>query len=72
MVWTVNHPDHMMEVYIYVIRWWALTCRLTSGPQAVRWGVDVILTDVTQTWLDLRGALYCTRHHLILGIAHAL
>jgi len=38
MVWTVNHPDHMME--------------------AVRWGVDVILTDVTKTWLDLRGALY--------------
>jgi len=25
--------------------------------EAVRWGIDVILTDVTQTWLDLRGAL---------------
>ncbi|THH27820.1 hypothetical protein EUX98_g6356 [Antrodiella citrinella] len=25
--------------------------------EAVRWGVDVILTDVTQTWLDLRQAL---------------
>ncbi|KAI0921195.1 hypothetical protein AcW2_006246 [Taiwanofungus camphoratus] len=25
--------------------------------EAVRWGVDVILTDVTQTWLDLRSAL---------------
>ena len=26
--------------------------------QAVRWGVDVILTDVTKTWLDLRNALH--------------
>ncbi|KAI0787128.1 PLC-like phosphodiesterase [Irpex lacteus] len=25
--------------------------------EAVRWGVDAILTDVTKTWLDLRGAL---------------
>ncbi|KAF9809831.1 hypothetical protein IEO21_07231 [Rhodonia placenta] len=25
--------------------------------EAVRWGVDVIITDVTQKWLDLRGAL---------------
>ncbi|OBZ70365.1 hypothetical protein A0H81_09643 [Grifola frondosa] len=25
--------------------------------EAVRWGVDVILTDVTKTWLDLRAAL---------------
>ncbi|KAJ7886721.1 PLC-like phosphodiesterase [Mycena leptocephala] len=27
--------------------------------EAVRWEVDVILTDVTQTWLDLRAALRC-------------
>jgi len=26
--------------------------------EAVRWGVDVILTDVTKVWLDLRNALY--------------
>jgi phosphatidylglycerol phospholipase C len=26
--------------------------------QAVRWDVDAILTDVTQTWLDLRSALH--------------
>jgi hypothetical protein len=25
--------------------------------QAVRWGVDAILTDMTKTWLDLRAAL---------------
>lgn len=25
--------------------------------EAVRWGVDVVLTDVTQKWLELRGAL---------------
>lgn len=25
--------------------------------EAVRWGVDAILTDVTKTWLDLRAAL---------------
>ncbi|RPD66867.1 PLC-like phosphodiesterase [Lentinus tigrinus ALCF2SS1-7] len=25
--------------------------------EAVRWGIDVIITDVTKTWLDLRGAL---------------
>jgi len=25
--------------------------------EAVRWGVDVILTDVTRTWLDLRASL---------------
>ncbi|KIM63708.1 hypothetical protein SCLCIDRAFT_738316 [Scleroderma citrinum Foug A] len=25
--------------------------------EAVRWGVDVVLTDVTKKWLDLRGAL---------------
>lgn len=25
--------------------------------EAVRWGVDAILTDVTQTWLELRAAL---------------
>jgi phosphatidylglycerol phospholipase C len=25
--------------------------------EAVRWGVDAILTDKTQTWLDLRKAL---------------
>ncbi|TBU41465.1 PLC-like phosphodiesterase [Dichomitus squalens] len=25
--------------------------------EAVRWGVDVIITDVTKTWLDLRSAL---------------
>ncbi|KAJ3998339.1 PLC-like phosphodiesterase [Lentinula boryana] len=26
--------------------------------EAVRWGVDCILTDVTRTWLDMRSALY--------------
>jgi len=26
--------------------------------EAVRWGVDAILTDVTKTWLDMRTALY--------------
>ncbi|CCM01748.1 uncharacterized protein FIBRA_03814 [Fibroporia radiculosa] len=26
--------------------------------EAVRWGVDVILTDVTRTWLELRSALH--------------
>lgn len=26
--------------------------------EAVRWGVDVILTDVTKTWLDMRTALH--------------
>jgi glycerophosphoryl diester phosphodiesterase len=26
--------------------------------EAVRWGVDAILTDVTKTWLDLRSALH--------------
>jgi len=25
--------------------------------QAVRWDIDVILTDVTKTWLELRAAL---------------
>jgi phosphatidylglycerol phospholipase C len=30
----------------------------------VRWGVDVILTDVTKTWLDMRRALYCTCPYL--------
>ena len=25
--------------------------------EAVRWGVDAILTDVTKTWIDLRAAL---------------
>lgn len=25
--------------------------------EAVRWGVDVVITDVTQKWLELRGAL---------------
>ena len=29
--------------------------------QAVRWGVDVILTDVTKVWLDLRNALHGER-----------
>lgn len=27
--------------------------------EAVRWGVDAILTDVTKTWLDLRASLAC-------------
>ena len=30
-----------------------------NEPQAVRWEVDAILTDVTKTWLDLRTALRC-------------
>ena len=28
--------------------------------EAVRWGVDAILTDVTKTWIDLRAALRCS------------
>ncbi|EIW76202.1 PLC-like phosphodiesterase [Coniophora puteana RWD-64-598 SS2] len=37
MVWTVNEPEHMMEV--------------------VRWGADVVLTDHTKRWLELRSSL---------------
>ncbi|KAG6854448.1 hypothetical protein C0991_006527 [Blastosporella zonata] len=42
IVWTVNKPEHMMEA---------------SPSRAVRWEVDVIITDTTKTWLDMRAAL---------------
>lgn len=32
-------------------------CILTEISKAVRWEVNVIITDVTKTWLDLRSAL---------------
>ena len=57
LVWTVNEPDHMMEVRILC---YFVNATIDSRNQAVRWGVDAILTDVTKTWLDMRTALYCT------------
>lgn len=57
MVWTVNKPDHMMEV----CRADRLECNAMVDVylfhQAVRWEVNAIITDVTKTWLDLRTAL---------------
>jgi phosphatidylglycerol phospholipase C len=57
LVWTVNEPDHMMEVRIL---YYFVSAAIDSKNQAVRWGVDAILTDFTKTWLDMRTALYCT------------
>ena len=38
--------------------------RLTVLVKCVRWGADVILTDVTKKWLDLRAALTGTVHEV--------
>ena len=57
MVWTVNEPDHMMEVTPIFSP--PFHTEADNEPQAVRWEVDAILTDVTKTWLDLRTALRC-------------
>ncbi|KAF5387680.1 hypothetical protein D9615_000752 [Tricholomella constricta] len=59
MVWTVNKPDHMMEARLSS-RFRPSHRTLTYIPafvQAVRWEVNVIITDVTKTWLDMRTAL---------------
>jgi hypothetical protein len=56
MVWTVNEPNQMMEVATSRL---LFRTRVLTHLQAVRWGVNVILTDVTRTWLDLRTALHC-------------
>jgi glycerophosphoryl diester phosphodiesterase len=61
LVWTVNEPEHMMEVRIFTFT--SLDAASDSKAQAVRWGVDAILTDFTRTWLDMRTALYCMCHH---------
>jgi len=53
LVWTVNVPDHMMEVCGFDFCGPLFTKRL----QAVRWDVHAIITDVTNTWLNLRTAL---------------
>lgn len=58
MVWTVNKPEHMMEVFIPTL--YLVEVLPREFFQAVRWGVDCILTDVTRTWLDMRSALYGT------------
>ena len=44
---------------------------VTAFVQAVRWGIDVIITDVTKTWLDLRGALQGSVHPLGSVFPHA-
>lgn len=63
MVWTVNRPEHMMEVRLLCISNAdnSLRCGFFCFcPQAVRWEVNAIITDVTKTWLDLRAALHRT------------
>lgn len=44
---------------------------VTAFVQAVRWGIDVIITDVTKTWLDLRGALQGSVYSLGSVFPHA-
>ena len=56
MVWTVNDPYQMMEVSLFYTRV-KRGLKERGRFQAVRWGVDAILTDVTKTWLELRAAL---------------
>jgi phosphatidylglycerol phospholipase C len=60
MVWTVNEPEHMMEVSGRCLAFWSsiIDCLV----KCVRWGADVILTDVTKKWLDLREALRGMAH----------
>lgn len=60
MVWTVNNPEHMMEVSGHVSHFGLVG--LTDLIKCVRWGVDVILTDVTKKWLNLREALTGMTH----------
>jgi len=58
------------SAYIYIYK---LGCSSDSKAQAVRWGVDAILTDFTRTWLDMRTALYCMCHHFnIVATAYLL
>ena len=68
MVWTVNEPGEMVEVGARVSSSHAIgqaMLRADERAQAVRWGVDVILTDVTKTWLDLRNALHGERSRVL-------
>ncbi len=57
MAWTVNEPVQMIEVRMGLLSISALNL---TREQATRWGVDVILTDNTKTWLDLRATLRST------------
>jgi hypothetical protein len=69
MVWTVNPPDHMMEVRFFFV--FSAPTRLpktVSVPKAVRWEVDAILTDYTAVYLDLRHSLESNRSRSLLYV----
>ena len=53
MVWTVNKPEQMMEVWDLA----SFRQLLLIYVQCYRWGVQAIITDTTQVWLDLRKEL---------------
>lgn len=66
MVWTVNEPEQMMEVRYPPSYRPIPVSSLIDIPQCIRWGVDVIITDVPATYLKLRSSVECELYFLSL------